>query len=77
MELTKTNTSLEKDKTVYFAGESKKIKILVDALRIASSDNFIKNRTLTIPDDCEKYGFAEGNHNLGVVLHFLADMLEE
>ncbi len=77
MELTKVNTSLAKDKTIYFAGESEKIKVLVDALRIVSSDNSIKIRTLIIPDDCEKYGFAEGDFNLGVLLHFLADMLEE
>jgi hypothetical protein len=32
---------------------------------------------LIIPDECEIYGFSEGKHNLGILLHFLADMLEE
>lgn len=87
MELVKTNTaliqtnaslSLEKgSKTREFAGLSEKIEILVNALRLVSTDDFIKIQRLIIPDNCEKYGFAEGNHNLGLLLHFLADMLEE
>ena len=54
-----------------------KIKVLVDALRLVSSDKDISKEKLLIPDDCEKYGFVEGNHNLANFLHFLADMLEE
>lgn len=79
MELTKTNTSLslKRDKTIEFPGKSEKIEILVNALRLVSMDNFIKIQALIIPDDCEKYGFVEGYHNLGTLLHFLADMLEE
>jgi hypothetical protein len=65
------------EKEVFFAKPSSKIKVLVDALRLASEDKDIKNEILLIPDDCEKYGFAEGKHNLSLVLHFLADMLEE
>jgi hypothetical protein len=30
-----------------------------------------------MPDDCEKFGFIEGQYNIGTMLHFLADMLEE
>lgn len=56
---------------------SYKIKVLVDALRLVSQDEDISRETLIIPDDCEKYGFVEGNHDLGILLHFLADMLEE
>lgn len=56
---------------------SSKIEILVNALRLVSNDPDIKVRKLFIPDECEKYGFAKGKHNLGVLLHFLADMLEE
>lgn len=56
---------------------SHKIKVLVDALRMVSEDCDISKETLLIPDDCEKYGFVEGKHNLGILLHFLADMLEE
>ncbi len=56
---------------------SHKIKILVDALRLVSQDKDISKETLIIPDECEIYGFSEGNHNLGILLHFFADMLEE
>jgi hypothetical protein len=56
---------------------SHKIKILVDALRLVSQDKDISKETLVIPDDCEIYGFSEGQHDLGILLHFLADMLEE
>ncbi|MDZ4758480.1 MAG: hypothetical protein SGJ10_10155 [Bacteroidota bacterium] len=54
-----------------------KIKVLVDALRLVSEDKDISIETLLIPEECEVYGFVEGKHNLGSVLHFLADMLEE
>lgn len=67
----------QKDNSIYFEMPSEKIEILVKALRLVSSDNDIKNRELYIPDDCEKNGFVEGNHNLGNLLQFLADMLEE
>ena len=56
---------------------SHKLKILVDALRLVSQDKDISKETLIIPDECEIYGFSEGKHNLGTLLHFLADMLEE
>lgn len=56
---------------------SHKIKILVDALRLVSQDRDISKETLIIPDECEIYGFSEGKHDLGILLHFLADMLEE
>ncbi len=77
MELSVTNQSIEKGSSISFEGQSEKIKILVNALRLVSTDPDIKIRDLIIPDDCEKYGFAEGEHNLSVLLHFLADMLEE
>jgi hypothetical protein len=69
--------SLEKSNTNFSEEPFEKIKILVDALRLVSSDNDIKKSNLYIPDNCEEFGFTEGNHNLGVLLHFLADMLEE
>jgi len=56
---------------------SHKIKVLVDALRLVSQDKDISKETLIIPDECEIYGFSEGKHSLGTLLHFLADMLEE
>lgn len=56
---------------------SHKIKVLVDALRLVSQDSDISKELLLIPDECEHYGFVEGKHNLGNLLHFLADMIEE
>ncbi len=54
-----------------------KIDALVNTLRIIALDKHLKNKSVIIPDDCEKFGFVEGNHNLGKLLYFLADMLEE
>ncbi len=73
------NTSVAKyfNNSLIIPERSEKIQILVDALRLASLDNEIKSYTLFIPDDCERYGFSEGYHDLSVLLHFLADMLEE
>ncbi len=65
------------DENSLLTKRSYKIKFLVDALRLVSSDEDISKEQLYIPDACEKYGFAEGEHNLGILLHFLADMLEE
>lgn len=49
---------------------------LVSTLRIISEDSRFANQTIVIPDDCEKYGFAEGEFDLPQLLEFLADMLE-
>lgn len=49
---------------------------LVSTLRIISEDSRFAGQTVIIPDDCEKYGFAEGEFDLPVLLEFLADMLE-
>ncbi len=77
IDIVKEQNSLIKDNSVYFAYRKEKIEILVNALRLASSDEDIKEERLFIPDDCEKYGLVEGYHNLSTLLHFLADMLEE
>jgi len=50
---------------------------LVDWLRFCAANFDIRNEKIYIPDDCEKYGFAEGKHDIGQMMHFLADMLEE
>ena len=71
------NNKMEIDKSFYVQLPSAKIAILVNALRLVSNDPEIQLNKLLIPDDCEKFGFAEGTHNLGQLLHFLADMLEE
>lgn len=52
------------------------IKELISQMRSLSKNKEILDEELIIPDDCEKYGFVEGKHNLGTVLHFLADMME-
>ncbi len=49
---------------------------LVDLLRIIGKDQRFVGQTVVIPDDCEQYGFAEGEFNLPNLLYFLADMLE-
>lgn len=72
-----TNITTFKDNSTYWELPSEKITILVNALRLVSNDSEIKLRELIIPEGCEKHGFTEGYHNLGNILHFLADMLEE
>lgn len=54
-----------------------KMEALVSTLRLLAMDKHLKKRTVLIPDACEKYGFVKGNHDLGKLLYFLADMLEE
>lgn len=49
---------------------------LIDLLRIIGEDQRFVGQTVVIPDDCEQYGFAEGEFNLPKLLYFLADMLE-
>ena len=57
--------------------DSEKMETLIMTLRIISEDPFFSNKKVLIPDNCEKYGFSEGWHNLPRMLYFLADMLEE
>ena len=49
---------------------------LVNLLRIISEDVRFVGQSVVIPDQCEQYGFVEGNFDLPMLLHFLADMLE-
>ncbi len=77
MNLAKFKKEITKDNSIYFELPSEKISILVNALRLVTKDEEIKSKTLYIPEDCEKFGFVEGNHNLSKLLYFLADMLEE
>lgn len=49
---------------------------LVSTLRIISEDSRFDGQTVIIPDECEKYGFVEGEFDLPQLLEFLADMLE-
>jgi hypothetical protein len=73
----KSNETIDNDNSDCFELPSEKINFIVKALRRVSSDPKIASSDLIIPDNCEKFGFVEGKHNLGVLLHFLADMLEE
>jgi hypothetical protein len=57
--------------------DTDKIATLVASLKLLAQEDFIQKEILYIPDECEKYGFAEGYHNLGILFDFLADMLEE
>ena len=49
---------------------------LVNLLRIIGEDSRFFGQSVIIPNDCEQYGFAEGDHELPKLLYFLADMLE-
>jgi hypothetical protein len=49
---------------------------LVSTLRIISEDSRFSGQTVVIPDECEQYGFAQGEFDLPQLLEFLADMLE-
>ena len=49
---------------------------LVSTLRIISEDSRFAGQTVVIPDECEQYGFVQGEFDLPQLLEFLADMLE-
>jgi len=50
---------------------------IVDFMRLWADNFDIKDEKIYIPDECEKYGFVEGKHNVGQMMRFFADMLEE
>lgn len=49
---------------------------LVSLLRVISKDKRLMGQAVIIPDECDQYGFAEGEFDLPTLLYFLADMLE-
>lgn len=49
---------------------------LANTLNIIGKDSRFKDQTLIIPDNCEKYGFVQGEFDLQQLISFLADMLE-
>ena len=49
---------------------------LTNMLRTISEDPRFLRQTVVIPDECEQYGFVEGEFDLPSLLYFLADMLE-
>jgi hypothetical protein len=73
--IAKLENSIER--IFYLPFPNERINRLVEVLRLLSKDEDFTNHNLYIPSACEKNGFVEGNHNLGQLLHFLADMLEE
>lgn len=50
---------------------------IINHLRMWGNHFDIREREIHIPDDCEKYGFVDGKHNIGQMMRFFADMLEE
>ncbi len=50
---------------------------IVDFMRLWADNFDIRKEEIYIPDDCEKYGFVEGKYNVGQMMRFFADMLEE
>ena len=50
---------------------------IVDFMRLWADNFDIRKEEIYIPDDCEKYGFVEGKYNVGKMMRFFADMLEE
>lgn len=64
-------------KEVYLPQANNNISLIIRNLRTLAKEEGIRNSHVLIPDKCERYGFAEGSHNLGNLLLFLADILEE
>ncbi|MDQ3748879.1 MAG: hypothetical protein M3367_07700 [Acidobacteriota bacterium] len=50
---------------------------IVDFMRLWADNFDIKEEEIYIPDECEKHGFVEGKYNIGQMMRFFADMLEE
>ncbi len=50
---------------------------IVDFMRLWADNFDIREEEIYIPDECEKHGFVEGKYNIGQMVRFFADMLEE
>jgi hypothetical protein len=77
IEKSKKKIDLKKYKINKEIKKKDKMDALVNTLRIIALDKHLKEKSVIIPDDCEQYGFTKGDHNLGKLLYFIADMLEE
>lgn len=77
IEKSKKKIDLKKYKINKEIKKKDKMDALVNTLRIIALDKHLKEKSVIIPDDCEQNGLAKGDHNLGKLLYFLADMLEE
>ncbi len=76
-DITRIKLEIDKNSLLYLPQTNGNISLIVKNLRTLAKEENIKNNNVLIPDKCEKYGFAEGSHNLEDLLLFLADMLEE
>ena len=56
--------------------EQKNEREIIDILRSYSQKKGIKDAKLLIPNNCQYVGLIEGEHDLGELLHFIADMIE-
>lgn len=74
--LNNQNSSKNEEQTE-LANDFEKMEILVETLRIIALDKFFLNKTIVIPDGCEKYGLVQGEFDLPKFLYFIGDMLEE
>lgn len=77
-DIAKIKIKIDKNSLLYLPqAADNKISLIIANLRILAKEEDIINSQVLIPDECEKYGFSEGSHNLENLLLFLADMLEE
>jgi hypothetical protein len=76
-DITSIKLEIDKNSLLYLPQADNNISLIIKNLRTLANEEDIKNNQVLIPDKCEKYGFAEGSHNLENLLLFLADMLEE
>ena len=54
-----------------------KLTALVESLRAVSDDKDLAGIRIYIPSECEEHGYVEGRYELGKLLHFAADMIEQ
>jgi hypothetical protein len=76
-DITSIKLEIDKNSLLYLPQANNNISLIIKNLRTLAKEEDIKNNHVLIPDKCEKYGFAEGSHNLENLLLFLSDMLEE
>jgi 1-aminocyclopropane-1-carboxylate deaminase/D-cysteine desulfhydrase-like pyridoxal-dependent ACC family enzyme len=70
------NYSTPMEAEIEVAEDSEKMELLVTTLRNIALDKFFEDKTIIIPEGCEKNGFVKGEYNLPKMLYFIADMLE-
>ncbi len=67
-----TNLDLTKEENIKIERD-----FMANWMRLWANRFDIREKDIIIPDNCEKYGFAEGKHKIGEMMQFFADMLEE